>query len=150
MWVQKYCRLLFQFLLILLCGGTGLWGVRNGHPWVPLLAFIISIVISMLIVPRLPKPTPQRMTARGALIFVAWVARFIGVVAALGSVLILVSRPFLSNPLPYWAVAIVFLIWGVWAYGWLWLAKWISNKASVTDPTRVLDFGLPAANRDNK
>ena len=150
MWVKKYSRLLFQFLLILLCGGTALWGVRKGQRWTPLLAFVIYMVTGMVILPRLPNATSQPMTVRKALIFVAWVTRFVGIVAALGCVSILVSHPFLSNPLPYWAMAIVLLIWGVWACSCLWLAKWISNKASATDPTQMLDFGLPTANRDRK
>jgi CDP-diglyceride synthetase len=150
MWVRKYSRLWFRFILILVCGAMAFWGVRNGQRWTPLLAFVIYVVAGMLIMPKLPNPIPQQMTLRGVLVFIAWFVRFLGIVAALGCVFILVSRTFLSNPLPYWATAIVFLIWGAWACGCLWLAQWISNKASTTNPTQVLDFGLPTANHDKK
>jgi len=132
MWAKKYSRLWFQLLLILVCGAMAFWGVSNGQRWAPLLAFAVFIVASMLILPRLPNPMPQPMTVQGALVCIAWVIRIVGIVAALGCVLILASHPFLSDPLPYWALAIVLLLWGAWACGCLWLAKWIANKASKT------------------
>lgn len=150
MWTKKYSRLFFLLFAILVCGGMAVWGVQNGHRWAPLPAFVIYMAAGMLILPRLPNPMPQPMTLRGALVFVAWIIRFVGIVGVFGCVFLVVSHPFLSNPLPYWALAIILLMWGGWACGCFWLANWISNKASVTDPSQMLDLGFRFANHDKK
>jgi hypothetical protein len=148
MWLKKYSRVIVQLLLLIVCAGAALWGVRSGLRWAPLLAFFIYLLAGMLILPKLPSPISQPITVRGALTVFTWVIRAVGIVALLGCILLLASYPFLSNPLPLWALTIVLLMWGIWGAGCFWLARWISNKASKTDPSQVLDLGLISASRD--
>ena len=146
MWVKKYSRIFLQFLLIIVFGGAAFLGIRNGQRWVPPAAFVVYLIASIIILPRFPSPMPQQVTLRGALDFTAWVIRLMGGVAALGAIAALVSYPFLSNPLPLWAMAIVLFMWATWACICLWVGHWISKKASTTDPSKIL--GLASTNRD--
>lgn len=143
MWVKKYSRIVVLFLLILAFGATAFWGARHGQRWTSLLAFVIYMVAATLILPRLPSPIAHPIAVRDLLNLAAGTVRFLGFVAALGCVLGVVSHSFLSNPLPLWLLGPVLLVWAAWACGCFWLAKWISKKARGTNPSQILDFGLP-------
>jgi len=145
--VKKYSRFVALFLLVLLYLVVAFWGVTRGHRWVPLLAFLTYIGVGAILLPRLSRSTSQPVTVRKALSFVAWIPRTVGIFAALACVLAIVSYPFLPNPLPPWALAIMLLMWSVWACGCFWLAHWISHKATQVDPSQVLYLRFASTRR---
>ncbi|HKS75229.1 MAG TPA: hypothetical protein VJQ82_18630, partial [Terriglobales bacterium] len=116
----------------------------------PLLAFILYMVAGTLVLPRLPKVISGPVTTRSALSLIALFARLLGFVATLACIAGIVSYPFLSSPLPIWALIAVLIFWALWAFGCFWFAKWISNKAAQTHPSQVLDLGLMPAGRDKR
>ena len=148
MWLIKHSRTIVQFLLVLAYGAIAMWGVKNNHRWVALFAFVAYFSSSALIVPKLPRPVTQPMTTRSVLLMLASAARFVSIVVGIACILLLASHPFLSNPLPIWALVPVALVWLLWACGSFWLYKWLKNKASELDSSQTLVAIPPAESRD--